>query len=186
MILCYVDVEYRWVDAYFPFTHPSWELEIWYGGEWMEVLGAGILEQSILTKCELFKHQQREPFQSTIFRTTLWDDITYAKDGDYFHKIGLGMEMLNNSCNISGGVKSKCGWAFGLGLERLAMKLYSIPDVRLFWSEDPGFLSQFAVADCHTPITYKVDMIFLWFYGYYVDKFADHWKPVIILSNLPI
>ena len=54
------------------------------------------------------------------------------------------------------GVMSKVGWAFGLGLERLAMKLYSIPDVRLFWSDDSGFLSQFNVTDCHTPITYKV------------------------------
>lgn len=36
------------------------------------------------------------------------------------------------------------------------MKLYSIPDIRLFWSDDPGFLVQFSVADCHTPITYKV------------------------------
>lgn len=35
------------------------------------------------------------------------------------------------------------GWAFGLGLERIAMILYSIPDIRLFWSTDERFLSQF-------------------------------------------
>ena len=35
------------------------------------------------------------------------------------------------------------GWAFGLGLERIAMILFSIPDIRLFWSKDPRFLSQF-------------------------------------------
>ena len=58
--------------------------------------------------------------------------------------------------SVPGGVKTKAGWAFGIGLERLAMKLYSIPDIRLFWSDDPGFLVQFSVADCHTPITYKV------------------------------
>lgn len=44
----YSDVETQWVDAYFPFTHPSWELEIKYKGEWMEVLGCGIMEQAIL------------------------------------------------------------------------------------------------------------------------------------------
>ena len=42
------DTEMRWVDAYFPFTHPSWELEVKYEGEWMEMLGCGIMEQGIL------------------------------------------------------------------------------------------------------------------------------------------
>lgn len=41
------------------------------------------------------------------------------------------------------GVQDKIGWAFGLGLERIAMVLYSIPDIRLFWSEDERFLKQF-------------------------------------------
>ena len=34
-------------------------------------------------------------------------------------------------------------WAFGLGLERICMPLFSIPDIRLFWTEDKRFLSQF-------------------------------------------
>ncbi|KAJ1299927.1 hypothetical protein OPQ81_005368 [Rhizoctonia solani] len=41
---------------------------------------------------------------------------------------------------------SKCllGWAFGIGLDRIAMLLFNIPDIRLFWSTDRRFLSQFA------------------------------------------
>lgn len=83
----------RWVEAYFPFTSPSWELEVFWQGDWLEVLGSGIVQQSI----------------------------------------------LNNA-----GVPNRLGWAFGLGLERIAMLLYSIPDIRLFWSTDTRFLSQFS------------------------------------------
>eukprot|EP00116_Pleurobrachia_bachei_P000362 sb/3460624/ len=96
--------QYRWVDATFPFTHPSWELEIYYQDEWLEVLGCGILQQGI----------------------------------------------LNNSA-----VPSKIGWAFGLGLERLAMAMYNIPDIRLFWSEDERFLTQFKVDNIHRPIKFE-------------------------------
>lgn len=73
------DVQCRWIDAYFPFTDPSYELEIFFNDEWLEVLGCGATERQIL------------------------DDN-------------------NNVGNTS--------WAFGLGLERLAMVLFDIPDIR--------------------------------------------------------
>ena len=97
-------IQYRWVDCYFPFTHPSWELEVLHNGDWLEVLGCGVMEQEIL---------------------------------------------------YSAGVQDKVGWAFGLGLERLAMVLYGIPDIRLFWSTDTGFLSQFSAASPDTRVLYK-------------------------------
>ncbi|HAI74372.1 MAG TPA: hypothetical protein DCS28_04340 [Candidatus Moranbacteria bacterium] len=35
------------------------------------------------------------------------------------------------------------GWAFGIGIERLAMVKFGIPDIRVFWSEDERIISQF-------------------------------------------
>ncbi|XP_056440476.1 phenylalanine--tRNA ligase, mitochondrial isoform X2 [Gadus chalcogrammus] len=99
------DLEVRWVDCYFPFTHPSFEMEVRFRGDWLEVLGCGVMEQ----------------------------------------------ELVN-----SAGAGNKLGWAFGLGLERLAMVLYSIPDIRLFWSQDPRFLQQFVLSDIHQPVSFQV------------------------------
>lgn len=96
--------ETRWVPTYFPFTHPSWELEAKFQGEWLELLGCGIMEQ----------------------------------------------EMLFNA-----GVEHKVGWAFGLGLERIAMALYRIPDIRAFWSTDPAFLAQFEHNDPYQPVVFR-------------------------------
>ncbi|KAI9819439.1 MAG: hypothetical protein M1832_004002 [Thelocarpon impressellum] len=86
----------RWVEAYFPFTSPSWELEVFWNGAWLELLGCGVVSQNIPAAAGLPKHH---------------------------------------------------GWAFGLGLERIAMLLFSIPDIRLFWSRDARFLSQFRASD---------------------------------------
>lgn len=98
-----VNVKHRWVDAYFPFTHPSWELEIFYDNNWLEVLGCGIVRNEILANA---------------------------------------------------GPNNTIAYAFGLGLERIAMALYKIPDIRLMWSEDSGFVSQFQ-NKLNEKITYK-------------------------------
>lgn len=57
---------------------------------------------------------------------------------------------------IIAGAQDKIGWAFGLGLERLAMILYDIPDIRLFWSEDERFLKQFRVSDINQKVKFQV------------------------------
>jgi len=35
------------------------------------------------------------------------------------------------------------GFAFGLGIERVAMLKYGIPDIRMFYENDMRFLNQF-------------------------------------------
>lgn len=37
------------------------------------------------------------------------------------------------------------------------MKLYQIPDIRLFWSQDSGFLSQFLQKSPKDSVTFKVE-----------------------------
>ena len=59
-------------------------------------------------------------------------------------------EILNKA-----GVFNSIGFAFGLGLERLAMIMYEIPDIRLFWSRDSGFLNQFDESEINKNIKYK-------------------------------
>lgn len=103
--------QYKIVDSYFPFTEPSFEIEILYNEKWLEVLGCGVIHPTILK-------------------------------------------------NV--GLETKIGYAFGLGLERLAMVLFKIPDIRYFWSQDERFTNQFSDGKIHDfkmysnyPICYK-------------------------------
>ena len=69
--------------------------------------------------------------------------------GRWMEVLGCGIIQPDICRHFNGGKEGEgreemVGWAFGLGLERLAMILFDIPDIRLFWSEDPRFLSQFA------------------------------------------
>lgn len=40
-LLGHTDINMRWVEDYFPFTNPSFEMEICLNGDWIEVLGSG-------------------------------------------------------------------------------------------------------------------------------------------------
>lgn len=50
LLIFVTGIEFKWTESYFPFTHPSWELEIKHEGKWFEVLGCGIMEQEILNR----------------------------------------------------------------------------------------------------------------------------------------
>lgn len=38
----------RWIETYFPFTSPSFEVEVFFRGKWLEILGSGVVKQSTL------------------------------------------------------------------------------------------------------------------------------------------
>ena len=38
----------RWIEAYFPFTSPSFEVEVFFQGKWLEILGCGVVRQATL------------------------------------------------------------------------------------------------------------------------------------------
>jgi len=42
------DVEMRWSNDFFPFTEPSFELEINYNNEWLEILGCGVIHDEVM------------------------------------------------------------------------------------------------------------------------------------------
>ena len=55
----------------------------------------------------------------------------------------LGAGTVHPDIMADLGLPNTKAWAMGLGVERLAMIMFDIPDIRLFWSEDPRFLEQF-------------------------------------------
>lgn len=38
----------RWIEATFPWTTPSFEVEVYFRGKWLEILGCGVIHQSTL------------------------------------------------------------------------------------------------------------------------------------------
>ena len=40
----------RWIEAYFPFTTPSYEVEVFFNGKWLEILGCGVVQQATLDR----------------------------------------------------------------------------------------------------------------------------------------
>jgi phenylalanyl-tRNA synthetase alpha chain len=58
----------------------------------------------------------------------------------------FGSGMVHPNVLAAAGVDPErfSGWAFGMGLARIAMQRYGIPDIRLLYDSDMRFLEQLA------------------------------------------
>jgi len=107
------DLPVRFRPSYFPFTEPSAEVDIGctreggqfrigHGGDWMEILGCGMVNPKVLDNCNI-------------------DSNLYQ------------------------------GFAFGMGMERLAMLKYGIPDLRTFFESDFRWLKHYGFGALQVP-----------------------------------
>jgi phenylalanyl-tRNA synthetase alpha chain len=96
--------ETRFRPHFFPFTEPSFEIDIRaeaLGGKWMELAGCGMVDPAVF-------------------------EAICARRGDRVFDPGV-----------------VTGFAFGFGLDRLAMNLTQIADIRMLVESDLRFLKQF-------------------------------------------
>jgi phenylalanyl-tRNA synthetase alpha chain len=88
------ETEVRYRASYFPFTEPSIEVDVFFRGRWLEVLGCGMVDPVVL------------------------------------QSVGYDPEKYS-------------GFAAGFGVERFAMIMHNITDIRLFWENKKDFSQQF-------------------------------------------
>ena len=109
------DVKLRFRPHFFPFTEPSAEVDI----------------SCII--CRPSASDSRPP-KCSVCKGKGWLEI-------------LGCGMIHPKVLKACGINSKKykGFAFGMGVERIAMLKYSIDDIRLFYENDIRFLKQFSL-----------------------------------------
>ncbi len=70
-------------------------------------------------------------------------DYRITKGTGWLEIMGCGMVDPNVLSNCGIDPEKYSGYAFGMGIERIAMLLYQIGDIRLFYENDMRFLEQF-------------------------------------------
>lgn len=101
------ETEVRLRPHYFPFTEPSYEIDVRMGSgadaKWIEIAGCGMVDPAVFEcVCQRRGDSRYDP-------------------------------------------EKVSGFAFGFGLDRLAMNLWGIGDIRLFGENDLRFLEQFSM-----------------------------------------
>jgi Phenylalanyl-tRNA synthetase alpha subunit len=72
------------------------------------------------------------------------DGCRFCKQSGWIEILGSGMVHPNVLRNVGYDPEEVTGWAFGMGVERVAILKYEIDDIRLFFENDMRFLGQFA------------------------------------------
>jgi phenylalanyl-tRNA synthetase alpha chain len=67
-----------------------------------------------------------------------------CKQSGWLEILGSGMVHPQVLRNVGYDPEEVTGWAFGMGIERIAMLKYGVDDIRLFFEDDVRFLRQFA------------------------------------------
>ncbi len=73
-------------------------------------------------------------------------DYKITKGTGWLEIMGCGMVDPNVLKNMNIDPEEYSGFAFGMGIERIAMLLYQIGDIRMFFENDKRFLEQFKAA----------------------------------------
>jgi len=97
---------------------------------------------------ELFGHDKNIRFRSSYFPFTepsVEVDVEYTINGKtrWLEIMGAGMVQHNVFRHVDIDPTQFSGYAFGCGVERIAMILYEIDNIRLFYENDQRFLKQF-------------------------------------------
>lgn len=100
---------------------------------------------------DFLRHYFEEPDLQLRFRPSYFPftepsaevDILSKSTGRWLEVLGCGMVHPNVLRNVNVDPDEYTGFAFGIGLDRLAMLRYDIPDLRLLFENDLRFLGQF-------------------------------------------
>jgi phenylalanyl-tRNA synthetase alpha chain len=72
------------------------------------------------------------------------DGCRFCRESGWLEILGSGMVHPNVLRNVGYDPEEVTGWAFGMGIDRIALLKYEIDDIRLFFDNDLRFLQQFA------------------------------------------
>ena len=80
------------------------------------------------------------PFTEPSAEVDIWND----ERNEWMEILGCGMVDPEVLVNVGYDPKVWHGYAFGMGIERMAMLKYSIEDIRYFYNGDIRFMEQFS------------------------------------------